>query len=109
MNKVPVCQFDDLTEGSSRRFEVDGRQVALVRIDDDVFALGDRCSHANVSLSEGEVDSDAKTIECWKHGSSFSMTSGEPDSLPATKPVPVYEVLIEDGAVFVVVSERSAK
>jgi 3-phenylpropionate/trans-cinnamate dioxygenase ferredoxin subunit len=70
-----------------------------VRIGDDVYAVGDRCSHADVSLSEGEVLADEFEIECWKHGSSFDLKTGEPQSLPATKPVPVYEVQVVDGDV----------
>ena len=73
----------------------------LVRIDDDVYAIGDTCSHANVSLSEGEVRCDQREIECWKHGSSFSLVTGNPDTLPATRPVPVYVARVVDGMVHV--------
>ena len=57
---------------------------------DDVYAIGDVCSHANVSLSEGEVWCDEREIECPKHGSTFSLETGEPVTLPATQPVPVF-------------------
>ena len=77
--------------------------MALVRIDDDVYAIGDTCSHANVSLSEGEVLADEREIECWKHGSTFSLETGEPQTLPATQPVPVYEARVEDGQIVVIV------
>ena len=46
----------------------------------------------DISLSEGEVVADDHQLECWKHGSAFSLETGEPTSLPATQPVPVYEV-----------------
>jgi 3-phenylpropionate/trans-cinnamate dioxygenase ferredoxin subunit len=72
-----------------------------VRIDDDFYAVGDRCSHADFSLSEGEVWADEREIECWKHGSTFSLETGEPQSLPATTPVPVYDVRVEGGDVMV--------
>ena len=55
MSSTVVCSFDELAPGSARRFEIDGVAVAVVRIDDDVYAIGDVCSHANVSLSDGEV------------------------------------------------------
>jgi len=87
-----LCAADELAPGEARRFEVDGHRVAVVRIGDDFYALGDRCSHADFSLSEGEVLADDLEIECWKHGSTFSLTTGEPQSLPAVKPVPVYAV-----------------
>jgi 3-phenylpropionate/trans-cinnamate dioxygenase ferredoxin subunit len=81
------------------RFDVDGRAVAVVRIGDDVYAIGDTCSHANVSLSEGELWCDSKEIECWKHGSTFSLLTGEPQTLPATQPVPVYVARVVDGMI----------
>ena len=104
MTSTVVCSLDELAPGTARRFEVDGIAVAVVRIDDDVYAIGDVCSHANVSLSEGEVLCDDEEIECWKHGSTFSLVTGEPQSLPATQPVPVYVVTVRDGDVVVVVS-----
>jgi 3-phenylpropionate/trans-cinnamate dioxygenase ferredoxin subunit len=66
--------------------------ICLVRIGDDFYAIGDRCSHADYSLSEGEIDAEDCWIECWKHGSAFSLQDGSPQSLPATHPVPVYGV-----------------
>lgn len=98
---TPVCALADLAPNSATRVEVDGRPVALVRIGDDVYAIGDTCSHADVSLSEGEVWCDSKEIECWKHGSAFSLVTGEPQTLPATQPVPVFVVRNDGGDVVV--------
>ena len=98
-----VCSLSDLAPGSATRFMVDGRPVAVVRIGDDVYAIGDTCSHGNVSLSEGEVHCDTKELECWKHGSAFSLTSGVPNTLPATQPVPVFVATVVDGMVHVTV------
>jgi len=94
-----LCRLDELAPNSATRFEVAGRPVAVVRIGDDVYAIGDTCSHAEVSLSEGEVSCDDKEIECWKHGSTFSLVTGEPQSLPPTQPVPVYVARVVDGTV----------
>jgi len=98
---VRLCGRDELSAGSARRFEVGPHRIALVRIDDDFFALGDTCSHEDYSLSEGEVLTGACEIECWKHGSMFDLRTGEPRSLPATKPVPVYRVRAEGDDVLV--------
>ena len=95
----------DLPDGKALRVEIGDRVVSVVRIGDDVYAIGDRCSHQDISLSEGDVDCDDKVIECWKHGSAFSLETGEPESLPATKPVPVYEVRVVDGEIEVVVDD----
>ena len=98
-----LCPLDELVDGGARRFDVAGRRVAVVRLGARVYAIGDTCSHADVSLSEGEVDAAACEIECVKHGSTFSLETGEPQSLPALKPVPVYAVAVVDGAVVLTV------
>lgn len=97
---VPLA---DLEPGTARRIVVGGVPVALVRIDDDVYAIGDICSHAHVSLSEGEVWPDEREIECPKHGSTFSLETGEAQTLPATQPVPVFRTEVADGTVTVFV------
>ena len=96
-----LCATDEMKPGTAERFDVAGHRIALVRIGDDFYAIGDRCSHADFSLAEGEVWPEELEIECWKHGSTFSLKTGEPQSLPATKPVPVYEVVVEGTDVFV--------
>ena len=98
---VRLCGRDELSSGEARRFEVGPHQIALVRIEDDFYAIGDVCSHEDYSLSEGEVVPEACEIECWKHGSMFDLVTGEPRSLPATRPVPVYVVRVEAGDVLV--------
>ena len=105
MPKLALCPLGDVPSGTARRFEVAGLQIAVVRLGDDVYALYDVCSHQNVPLSEGEVDPDERTIECWKHGSQFDLATGEPLSLPATQPVPVYDVSVDDGQIVVVLPD----
>jgi 3-phenylpropionate/trans-cinnamate dioxygenase ferredoxin component len=99
---VRLCGRDDLTPGAAQRFDTAGHRIALVRIGDDFYAIGDRCSHEDYSLSEGEVYAEDRELECWKHGSTFSLTDGEPQTLPATDPVPVYEVVVDGDDVKVV-------
>lgn len=100
--RVVLCRRDDLESGRARRFEVAGVPIALVRIDDDFYALGDRCSHEDYSLAEGEVWASEREIECPRHGSTFDLLTGEPCSLPATTPVPVFEIEIVGDEVAVV-------
>jgi 3-phenylpropionate/trans-cinnamate dioxygenase ferredoxin subunit len=97
-----LCAVDDLAPGASKRFDLGRHRVALVRIGDSFYAIGDECSHADFSLSDGDVLEDECEIECWKHGSTFSLKTGEPQSLPATRPVPVYDVVVDAGDVSVV-------
>ena len=99
-----VCAVDDVEPDTAIRVVVDGAPIALVRIGDDFYAIGDRCSHADFSLADGEVWVEEREIECWKHGSTFSLVDGEPQSLPATRPVPVYDVIVEGDDVLVKIS-----
>jgi 3-phenylpropionate/trans-cinnamate dioxygenase ferredoxin component len=92
MTQVKVAQFSALAPSSATRVVVDGLPLAVVRIEDDVYVIDDTCTHAEVSLSEGTIWDDECEIECWKHGTTFSLVTGEPQSLPATQPVQVYVV-----------------
>jgi 3-phenylpropionate/trans-cinnamate dioxygenase ferredoxin subunit len=96
---IKVCALSDLDDRKPFAADVDGTDVVLVRNGERVHALADLCSHAAVSLSEGEVS--RKGIECWLHGSCFDLETGKPSSPPATEPVDVYAVDIRDGDVFV--------
>jgi 3-phenylpropionate/trans-cinnamate dioxygenase ferredoxin subunit len=105
MTQVTVCRLDEVEACTARRFDVDGHRLAVIRLDDEeVHVIGDRCSHADYSLSEGELDVEARTIECPKHGSAFCVDDGTPDSLPATKPVPTYAVTVVGGEIRVELS-----
>lgn len=98
---VRVCSRDDIADGTARRVVVGQSSVAVVRIGDEFYAVADTCSHEDFSLSDGEVLPEEREIECWKHGSTFDLRTGEPCSLPATKPVPVYEVRVDGDDVLV--------
>jgi len=99
-----LCATGDLADGEVRRFKVGEASIALVRLSGDWYALGDRCSHADISLSDGEVLVDECALECWKHGSAFDLRTGEPQALPATRAVPTYNVKVEGDDVWVEIS-----
>jgi 3-phenylpropionate/trans-cinnamate dioxygenase ferredoxin subunit len=99
---VYLCRADELSSGEAKRFDVAGHRIALVRTEDEFHAVGDRCSHENYSLAEGEVWVDEREIECPRHGSTFDLRTGSPCSLPATHAVAVYAVEVADGDVSVV-------
>jgi len=100
MSAVEVAKLDDLAPNSAKRVVLSGIPIAVVRdTDGTVHAIADRCSHGEVSLSEGFVEDG--TIECWAHGAQFELTTGFPLSLPAYEPVPVFEVTVVDDVVFV--------
>jgi 3-phenylpropionate/trans-cinnamate dioxygenase ferredoxin subunit len=96
-----VGPLDRVPDGGVLKVEIDGVPVSVVRIGSDVYALADTCTHANVSLADGEVWCDELELECPKHGSAFSLVTGEPSTLPATQPIEVYDAEVIDGSVVV--------
>ena len=97
-----LCSVGDVEPDSAKRVDVAGLRLAVVRIGDDWYAIADRCSHADESLSEGDVWAEEREIECPKHGSTFSLLTGEPQTLPATRSVPIYEVRVVGDKVMLV-------
>jgi 3-phenylpropionate/trans-cinnamate dioxygenase ferredoxin subunit len=98
-----ACALSEVADDEPLAVEVGGEPVAIVRAEGEVFAIRDVCSHAEVPLSEGEID--GCTIECWLHGSRFDLRTGKPTGMPATEPVPVYPVKIEGDDVLVAIEE----
>lgn len=96
---VRICAVDDIKPGKAIRAKVGELTIAVIRTKaGEIKALDDKCSHGEISLSEGFVDNE--TIECWAHGAKFSLNTGEALTLPAFEPVAVYEVLVENGDIF---------
>jgi 3-phenylpropionate/trans-cinnamate dioxygenase ferredoxin subunit len=100
MTAQRVCALADLVQDEAQRFELDGVAVAVVLDSNgEVHAIGDTCTHGDISLAEGFVDGD--TLECWAHGSAFSLRTGKPLNLPAYEPVPVFQVTIDGDDVLI--------
>ncbi len=94
-----ACSLSDVPEEGAIRVQLDGKPICIARSQGEVFALSDICSHADVALSEGDVEDG--TIECWLHGSRFDLRTGEPTGLPANRPVATYPVTVEGDDVLV--------
>ncbi|MDO7881949.1 non-heme iron oxygenase ferredoxin subunit [Antiquaquibacter soli] len=99
MSAERVCTLDELEVNKAFRVVLDGTAIVVVKDSaGDVHAIGDTCTHGDISLAEGFVEDDA--IECWAHGSTFSLRTGKPQNLPAYEPVPVFVVNVDaDGVV----------
>ncbi|MEX0800758.1 MAG: chlorite dismutase family protein [Dehalococcoidia bacterium] len=93
-----VAALEDVPDGGAKVVYAGGDQVALFNVDGRLYALGNRCSHANGPLAEGVVEDGCVT--CPWHASRFELESGRPVGGPATKPVPTYRVKVADGAIF---------
>ncbi len=99
---IEVAKTTDIPEGEARRFVVNRIEIAVANLGDGIFlAVDDICSHAESSLSEGEVDVDMETIECPRHGSTFDLRTGQPKSLPATVPIPTFPVKVDGDRVLI--------
>lgn len=102
---ITLGPLSDLEQNAGKRFDVGEHRIAVFLIGDDLYAIGDRCSHAEASLSDGELfDTE---VECPRHGSAFNVKTGVPASLPATSAVPVYETRRLDGAAQVRIKEEA--
>jgi 3-phenylpropionate/trans-cinnamate dioxygenase ferredoxin component len=99
---IEVAKTSDIPEGEARRFVVNRIEVAVANLGGGTFlAVDDICSHAESSLSEGEVDVDTETIECPRHGSTFDLRSGKPRTLPATLPIVTFPVKVEGDTILI--------
>lgn len=90
---IALTTIDQVPLGTVKRFEVNDLAVALVHTAEGFFAIEDRCSHADVALSEGELE--GCLLECWLHGSAFDVRTGEPQSLPALTAVETFPVTVD--------------
>jgi 3-phenylpropionate/trans-cinnamate dioxygenase ferredoxin component len=107
MTATNVGSVAELEVNTAKKVVVDGVPIALVKdAAGDIHAIGDTCTHGDISLSEGFVEDD--TLECWAHGSKFGLTTGKPLTLPAYEPVPVYVVTITDGDIYIDPSDTVA-
>ena len=91
---VSIGSIEEISVGQAKRVVLDGVAIAVVKDSAGaVHAIGDTCTHGDISLSEGFVEED--TLECWAHGSRFDLRTGRPLTLPAYQPVPVFRVTVE--------------
>lgn len=94
-----VCATSDVPVNSIRRYEIEGRGVAIYNIDGAFYASDDTCTHGLSSLSEGELDGDV--VECSLHFGAFHVPTGKPVGAPCSVPLKVYRTAVEDGMVVV--------
>ena len=93
---VSVGDSDEVPEGEAKAFDVSGAEIAVARVEGQLYAFSDICTHRHCNLANGgEID--GTTIECECHGSQFDMKTGEVINPPATEALETYEVREVDG------------
>ena len=117
---VSVCKLEDIEPGKAKHVRVDGREIALARVQSgECYAIGGRCTHLRAPLGKGELD--GTTLTCPWHGSQFDVTTGrllrwvqEPwwmrigaSLIPRflRRDVPSYQVKVEAGDILVKVGD----
>ena len=99
MSATDIGSVDEFVNCQTAIRRVEGQNIVVVRVDDEFFALEDRCSHEEFPLSAGELDCEKREIECERHGAMFSLSDGAAVSFPATKAVRAFAISVRDGRV----------
>ena len=103
MSRVFACSTEELPEGEALRLDT-SPVIALFNVGGEFYAINDRCSHGNASMSEGYLEDDA-TVECPLHAASFCLRTGKALCLPATDALSTYAVYVDGSDVFVDIPE----
>jgi 3-phenylpropionate/trans-cinnamate dioxygenase ferredoxin component len=104
MRRIDLIAADEVPEGTMKMTFVDGTdQVLVVNSNGDFHALQGVCSHEYFELDKGFLT--AGTLTCALHLSRFDLENGEPLDPPATEPLAVYTVVVEDGRVVIEVPD----
>lgn len=106
MSDIHIGSLDALAVGAGTKVSAGSEEIAVFRVDDTVYAIADECSHAEASLSEGELF--GLEVECPRHGAEFDITDGTPKSLPATKPVRSFPTAVVNGEVYITLESENA-
>ena len=89
MSQVQIS-LENLAPGKPMKVSLEGNDVCVARIGDEIFAVADTCTHSEASLSEGEIN--GQKIECWLHGAEFDLRTGEALTPPATEALETFVV-----------------
>jgi len=93
----PLIESDKLEEGKGLPFTIEDQRIVVVRHQGKVYALDDRCSHADASIAFGPVEDGC--IVCPWHYAQFNLETGEAMSGPAVESIPTHHVREQDGMV----------
>lgn len=97
--RIPIARVEEIPEGETRVYEVEGERVAVCNTEGEIFALEDRCTHDDGPLGEGCLD--GYQIECPRHGARFDVRNGEVLRMPAAHPIRTFGVKVEEGQIIV--------
>ena len=100
MEKIFVCKTTQISIGQMKKISVDGKDIVIVNIGGNYFAINDTCTHAGASLSEGKIED--STIICDWHGAQFDCKNGKLIKFPTKiDDLEVYNVVVEEDNILV--------
>jgi 3-phenylpropionate/trans-cinnamate dioxygenase ferredoxin subunit len=92
-----VVPIGDLPAGERLFVEIDGRSIVVFKIADQIFSIGDVCSHDDGPVGEGDLE--GYEIACPRHGARFDVRTGQVTQMPAVIDIPAYPVRVTDGVI----------
>jgi 3-phenylpropionate/trans-cinnamate dioxygenase ferredoxin subunit len=92
-----IASLAEVPEGELRAFDLEDGRIAIVHVEQELFAIADECPHDQASLSEGELGADEDSVICPEDGSEFDLRTGEPLDGPAIDPIRVYPARERNG------------
>jgi nitrite reductase/ring-hydroxylating ferredoxin subunit len=103
MDWIDVLGDSDLPDGKAMRVSTEDGPVMLYKASEQIFAISNQCTHQGAPLDKGvvKIAGSVHSVTCPAHGSTFNLDNGRVMRPPAAKPIPVYDVKVEDGRVFV--------
>lgn len=99
MGKIIIGKITDIPPGKMQKITADGKEILVVNIDGNFYAMNDTCTHAGASLSEGSLE--GHTLTCGWHGAKFDCKTGNLAAFPAKiKDLQSYKVTVESENIF---------
>ena len=101
-----LCGVNELKSGEATRLEIGDLKLSASKINESVYVVSDMCTHANYSLSDGPLHPENLTIECWKHGAQFCLSTGAALTLPATRPLDTFPPEVHGENVYIILPRK---
>ena len=99
MGKIIVGKKSDISPGKMQKVTADGKEILVLNVDGNFFAMNDTCTHAGASLSDGKLD--GSILTCDWHGAKFDCKTGKLHAFPAKiKDLDSYKVVVESDNIF---------
>ena len=94
---VEIAPASELPNGERIFLEIEGKAIVIFNIADQLFAIGDVCTHDDGPLGDGDLE--GFNIVCPRHGAEFDVRTGKVVQMPAVVDIPAYPVRVVDGMI----------